>query len=356
MNRTMMQRWTHWRPWRLAWVGLLTALILVACGGAPTAEVVTPAPIATQPAWPLLNEAIDQVTRIAGAEQWSPFDSTPDPDGQNVYFTANGSAGPTVFKVAAAGGTPQVVASGAPLAAPWGLTISSDGQTLYVADMGRGDSEAGNAIFALSVGGGAPTPVAGTAGTRPNVPQIVREAGGDRLYYSGMADGQPAIFKLDPAQSGAPERLLVGAPLAAPSGVTAGQDGTVYVVDLAAGGAGFGALFRVRAGSAEKIADHLRTNPWLAGVALTLDESVLLVSNLHTEKGTAQVLAVALGSGDLFLIDKGIGGNTNAGGLHRALDVNQFSWIDGPQPVIPHRPPLSDDFTNGGGIYFLTTP
>lgn len=343
--------------WRwLAWGWLLTVLALVACGGAPAPEAVAPAPRVTQPARPLLNEALDQVMAVATADQWSPFDATPDPDGQNVYFTANGAAGPTVFKVAAAGGTPTVVVSGAPLVAPWGLTISSDGQTLYVADMGRQDSEAGNVIFAVPVSGGAPRPIAETAGTRPNVPQMVREAGVDRLYYTGLADGQPAIFRLDPAQADAPEVIFQGAPLVAPSGVVAAQDGVVYVVDLAAGGDGFGALFRVRAGSAEKIADHLRTNPWLAGVALTLDESVLLVSNLHTEKSTAQVLGVALGTGDLFLIDKGIGDNTNAGGLHRALSVNQFAWSDGPLPVIPHRPPLLNDFSNGGGVYFLTTP
>lgn len=327
----------------------------VACA-APTP---TPTPTAPQPDWPLLNEAIDQVTPVATAAEWSPFDATPDPDGRWVYFTANGAGGPAVLQTAAAGGATTVLAEGAPLAAPWGLTISSDGQTLYVADRGVPDSDAGNVIFALPAAGGTPAPLAGTAGLQPQGVQVVVEAGADRLYFTGVADGEPAVFKLDPQADAAPTLLFQGAPLAAPSGLAVTQAGVIYVADLAAGANETGALLRLQNGAAEMLLDGLRVNPWLAGVALTLDETILLFSNLHRQQGTAQVVALALASNEVFLINKGIGDNIQAGGLHRALRVNQFAWADGPYPppfATPGQPLPGEGFTAGGGVYFLTTP
>src|SRR5262245_45160833 len=122
----------------------LLATVLAACGGAP-ASVPTAAPAARQPELPLLNEAINTVTQVAAAKGWPPFDAVPAPDAHFTYFTANGSSGPAVYKVASSGGTVTALASGAPLAAPWGLSISTDGQTLYVADIGAEKSTDGNA-------------------------------------------------------------------------------------------------------------------------------------------------------------------------------------------------------------------
>ena len=134
----------------------------------------------------------------------------------------------------------------------------------------------------------------------------------------------------------------------------------VYVVDLDASGNDLGAVYRIQKGTAEKLADQIRTSGWIAGAALTLDESILLVSNLHTEKGTAQVLAVNLSTGKLGLINKGIASNTGAGGVHRAHRVNQFSWADCTCPRPPRLPISSSSpsqaSANGGGVYSLSTP
>lgn len=337
----------------------LLMTVLVACGGAP-ASAPTVAPAARQPELPLLNEAIDTVTQIAAAKGWTPFDSVPAPDGQFVYFTANGTSGAAVYKVASTGGTVTAVASGAPFAAPWGLSISTDGQTLYVADLGAENSTDGNAIFAISANGGTPTRLEKTASSRPNVPEVVSENGVDMLYYSGFdpSDKQPAIFKLNPAQNEAATVVFKGAPLVWPSGVAVTKAGVVYVVDMAASGNDLGAVFRIQNGTAEKLADQIRTSGWIAGAALTLDESILLVSNLHAEKGTAQVLAITLSTGAVGLINKGIANNTGAGGVHRAHRVNQFSWADiTPGPPIRVRPPsLQSAASSGGGVYSLTTP
>src|SRR5690242_12464530 len=93
--------------------GLLLT-VLVACGGAPATQ---------QAELPLLNGVVDTVTQVAAAKGWTPLDSVPAPDAQTVYFTANGSSGPAVYKVASAGGSVTTLASGAPLSAPWGLSI-----------------------------------------------------------------------------------------------------------------------------------------------------------------------------------------------------------------------------------------
>lgn len=346
----------------------LLLAILVACGSAPAststsapAPAPTSVPAASQPERPLLNEAIDTVTQVAAAQGWSPLDSVPSPDAQFVYFTANGTSGPAVYKVASNGGAVTTLASGTPLSSPWGLTISTDGQTLYVADLGAEQPADGNVIFAVPASGGTPTRLEKTAGSRPSVPEVVSENGADILYYSGFdsVDQQPAIFKLNPAQGEAATVVFKGAPLVWPSGVAVTKTGTVYVVDLAASGDNQGAVFRIQNGAAEKLADQIRTSGSIAGAALTLDESALLVSNLHAEKGTAQVLVVNLSTGAVGLINKGIANNTGAGGVHRAHRLNQFSWADCTCPRPPRLPistSASGPSADGGGVYFITTP
>jgi hypothetical protein len=98
----------------------------------------------------------------------------------------------------------------------------------------------------------------------------------------------------------------------------------VYVTDRGSPG-GSGAVYRVAGSSAEKLAD-LRA-PDLAGVTLTLDESVLLVSALSA-KGTDQVLVIDLATGRTGIFDDTIGENRRGGGLHRAHDANVFAWAD----------------------------
>jgi sugar lactone lactonase YvrE len=337
---------------RLGFACLL--LVMVAACNNNTPPPTPTVMVKQQPELPLLNEAIKDVTQIATDKGWSPLDAVPSPDGKEVYFTANGSSGAGVYKVASTGGSFTALASGAPLVAPNGLTISNDGQTLYVADSNGGPHTGGDAIYTLSVAGGALTPIEKTVGSRPNVPEIVSENGMDMLYYSGYDNGQPAIFKLDPTKNEAATVVFKGAPLVAPSGVAVTKEGVVYVVDMAASGPELGAVFRIKAGKAEKLADQLRTSLDIAGATLTLDESALLVSNLQTEKGTAQVLLVNLSTGALGLINKGIVNNTGAGGVHRAHQVNQFAWADYSSPG--RRGGSQNKADNTGGVYFLTTP
>src|SRR6188474_451519 len=71
---------------------------------------------------------------IEAIETDSPFDATPGPDGLTIYFTAVSENGPGVFSAPASGGAPTELHAGSPFASPFGIDISGDGTTLFVAD------------------------------------------------------------------------------------------------------------------------------------------------------------------------------------------------------------------------------
>src|SRR5215831_5099829 len=89
-----------------------------------------------------------------------PFDAALSPDGQTAYFTALVDEGAALFKVAAAGGTVTRLAD---LVAPGSVDVTSDGQTLVVADPGvESDSGALGAMVTVSASGGVPSVLTGT--------------------------------------------------------------------------------------------------------------------------------------------------------------------------------------------------
>ena len=264
------------------------------------------------PTIPTQNEAINTINKISSpAGDESPLDATPDPDGQMVYYTTS----KRLYRVAAGGGDPTLLAEGSPLTTPWGLAISSDGQTLYVADPGS------NAIFVVPAGGGTPAILPGSEGTSPRVPEIIVENGSDQLYYSGVSDNEPAILKMTPA-GGPPSIIYKGSPLVDPSGVAIASNGTVYVADRS------GTIFQIRNGLAEAIASNIRAGDPISGLTLLHDQSLLLASTLNPDNGTAQVIMVNLGTMELALFNKVIGDNSGAAGLHRAHNGNFFAWAD----------------------------
>lgn len=304
---------------------LFVTFALVGCGMQNS-----PAPTPVAEELPLANDALSSVNRVASMPSRQILDATPDPDGQMVYFTASGGEAAGVFKVAADGGEVTAVATGTPFVAPLGIAISTDGQTLYVADSSSG-------LYALSVAGGAPTLIAGTEGTMPQVPEVVNQNSQDQLYFSGTSGNEAAVFKMPTDGGAAPTVILQGAPLVNPSGVAITKEGVVYVVDMAAAGNGLGSVFRIQNGAAEAIATNVHTDEAVAGATLTLDESALLVSHLHPQNNSAQVLIINLSTLEMAIFDKVIGANHSAGGVHRAHNTGQLAWAG----------------YMGGGAYFL---
>ncbi len=256
-----------------------------------------------------------------------PWDAAPSPDGATIYYTAIGKDGaPAVFSVPAAGGDPVVLVAGEPMAMPFGIDVSSDGKTVYVSDPWMAGA-AGNAIFALPSDGSAGAKVVnGTQGTEPQGVTLV----GDQIYFSGinLANGEPAIYKIPAAGADAPTLVAHGAPLIAPAGLAVAKDGTVYVLDRLASGNGQGSVLRIQNGKVDSIAADVHIGGQMPGIALTLDESTLLASSLDKSAGTAQVLAINLGTMESGIINDVIKVNTAAGGLHRAHNANIFAWSD----------------------------
>lgn len=290
-----------------------------------------------------LNDAVSAIEPAAAGNATTfhtPMDATPDPDGNQIYFTAMSAKGAGVFRVPAAGGTVVTLTVGLPLTTPVGIAVSTDGQTLYLADTQAAIAGAQavtktGALFTLPSSGGVPTPIAGTAHTAPRALTVFKENNADVIYFTGSApdDGQPAVMKIS-ATGGALTVLDKGEGLVEPAGIAVSKEGALYIADRNALGDGFGTLFRykphtdpARLSHRERLVDYVRMGS-PAGITLTFDESLVLVSSLDTNSGTSQVLVVNTTTKAQGIVNKVIGVNHSSGGLHRAHHNNVMAWAD----------------------------
>lgn len=296
-------------------------------------------------AGPTGNASVTSIDPIAtgGAAFSTPLDSTPDPDAKTIYFTAQSDGTPGVFRVAVAGGAVTPLAVGAPLSAPLGIAVAPSGTLLFVADPAAEEGDVVGRIFTLSTEGGAPATLAGTEGTLARGVDVVPAPGGDLLFFTGTAPGtsEPAVMRM-PAAGGAVTVLAKGGALSDPSGVAATSSGeTVYVTDTSASN-GRGAVFAVtEAGVESTIVKDIGVG-YPAGIALSLDESVLLVSGIDSTTGSDVVYRVELATGAVQHLTEGISANVDAGGVHRARNKDTYSWAD-----------LSAG--SGGAVYLVKT-
>jgi len=290
-----------------------------------------------------LNAAVSAIEPAATGSATTfhtPLDATPDPDGSQIYFTAMSSQGAGVFRVPAAGGTVVTLTVGLPLTTPVGIAASTNGQTLYLADPHAQINNTAavtmtGALFSLPSSGGAPTAIPGTAHTAPRGLTVVKENNVDVIYFTGAdpADGQPAVMQI-PAAGGALTVEEKGEGLVAPVGIAVSKTGAIYIADQAAAGNGLGTLFRFkphteggRSSHSERLVDFVRMGA-PAGLTLTLDESLVLVSSLDTLGRTSQVLVVNTTTKAQGIVNKVIGVNRTSGGLHRAHNTNVMAWAD----------------------------
>ena len=262
----------------------------------------------------------------AGIDLRSPFDAAPSPDGQTIFFTAQGSDGAqhALWKINFDGsGAPTELATG--LVAPLGVVVSSDGATVFVGD---GGDEAGvdpdklGALFSVPANGGARTRITATEGFAIKGLDLVDDTG-DVITFTGRdpADGAVGVFSLI---GGDVSLIAKGAPFSDPSGVARAANGDVYVVDTSGGEDGRGVVFKVTAGVATVFASGLKTG-FPAGTALNHDEDTLLVSGLD-EDNNALVYVVDLATGAVDTVNTGLEGNDEAGGLHRSQSGDEFAW------------------------------
>ena len=289
---------------------------------------------------PQLSLNIDEAARIS-----SPFDATPDPDGNFVYITAlDRESGAGVFKVAAGGGAATPLHVGSPFVSPFGIATSSDGKTLYVADPAweSEDGASTGQIFALSASGGSPAAVAGTAGLSARGLEVFDENGKDQIIFSGREkDGSAGVFKVA-ATGGNVTRLSEGVALSDPSGIAVGKAGEIYVADTRSSGARSASIVLIKAGASSEISSDVPVG-YPVGIALTKDDKTLMVSGLDRATLTDVVYAVDVASKSVstFVGSDSIKINQfeEPAGVHRAKNGNVFAW--------------ADSNANGGGTVYV---
>lgn len=350
----------------------LTLLTLGLAACSPDQLMVKPIP--TEAPLPVHNELVQSVEKVAsaGALYTTPWDASPDPDGNNVYFTASSApatGAPTagLFHIALtdgkATGDVEKLSAGDLFTTPYGLAVSSDGAQIYVADpMAPAGNGKTGAIFVVPAQGGTPQPIAGTEGTAPRALEVApkngAENGADVIYYSGLSHGQPAVIKID-ASGGKPTVIVSGSPLVEPGGIAIAKDGTIYVADRLGGGYGLATVFKIEGlnsghGKIDKIVGGFRSGDAVIGATLLMDESALLISALAPEKDnskdSAQVLVISLPSLNKVIINKTISANSGSGGLHRAHNANVFAWAGTPRSKNGQRTNQSEDDSS---VYFI---
>jgi hypothetical protein len=326
------------RPWGREGGGLLAVclvpLLLGACesdgksspkSNASSKSPGDPAVAATLPEAPSvsINAAAND------ADRSFPLDATPSPDGNDVYYTAlstdaDGNRVAGVFHTAAEGGAVTSLASGDPLSAPVGITTSTDGSTLFVADPG---ADGGGSILTVPAAGGGASVLSGTTGYRPQGVTVVRVKGKATLYFTGVdpSSGDAGVFSVDPA-GGTAVAVATGAPFGEPGGVTVTANGDAYVAD-ALSSTGASAVIRVSHGEAKVLVDRIGVG-FPAGITLTHDESKLAVSGLDPATRSDVVYFVDLATQKLSVLTETIDAFHEPAGLHRAQDTDVFAWAD----------------------------
>ncbi len=302
---------------------------------------------------PTLNPALAAAT--TAGDYTRPFDSVPDSTATNFYFTAmstkpdaNGNLGLGVFKVPAAGGAATVLYVGAPFVAPFGIAISGDDKTLFVADHAAGGDpaapdnvpDAPGGIYTLPTSGGTPTLLMGTSGFNA----CGLDVGQDQLFFAGTdpKDGKPGLFKVA-AAGGMPSAVSKGDVFRAPCGVAITNAGDTYVADALGSSLTSGRILKVDAeGNATEFLTGLSVG-FPAGIAITMDQSTLLVSGHDAVTSGSVVFAVDIATKAITSFNKGIEASVDSGGLHRARGQDVMSWCG------------VTTGTNGGGIVFKVT-
>lgn len=312
-GRLCLKRWHRGLPGAVLGLGLGLGVASCSNGPPPLGANFTPAAATTSGDYTL------------------PLDSVPSSDGKTFYFTASSTSGMGmgVYRVDAAGGAATALFVGAPLVSPFGIAISSDDGTLYIADSAAGhdpndpagDSKSG-ALYTLPVGGGTPTAMPETVGLRPRGVEVARQDNSDVVYFTGTAsDGRAAVFKL----AGGLQTVAAGDPLTDPGGIAVSRTNQVYVTNTAASTSGLSSVYQVESGTPSEIASGIRVG-YPAGISVSQDGKTLLISGQDATLGTATVYRLNVDTKELTSTNSGLENNSDAGGLHRAKNSDVFSW------------------------------
>lgn len=304
---------TRW----LAGTVRMSLSLAIACGGDIDEEgTATPG-----------DEPLVVTAATTGGEYQRPADSVPTDSGDTLYFVAERTGGGnSVFSVPGEGGeATDLIPDTSLFVSPRGIDLSTDGTRLYVADPDLMDGQGGMVMVVLETL--AVAVVSGTEGTTPRALDVVPGAVGDVVYFVGKVAGSDdaAILKI-PAEGGTATTVISGNGLVTPDGVAADSSGVLYIVDRDKAGPGLGQLLRYSGQLEILVSDILPGEP--AGVAVTTDNSTVVVSAMDRQMGTDEVLLVSTEDKSVHHFTQVVGENTAAGGVHRAPNRDVFAWAD----------------------------
>jgi sugar lactone lactonase YvrE len=279
---------------------------------------------------PLGSGALTTAAVVANGAAFSlPLDSAPSPDGKTIYFTgvapgtATTASAPAIFKVAASGGTTTVLATGGSIGAPFGIAVSSDGNTVYVADPAFTTTNDKGSIFSVSASGGTPTALTETSDYAPTAIAVAKVGGADNIVFVGTdkTTGFSSVFK---DVGGTVSTVIAGTASASVGAVSIYTDGTVYFTD------GAGHVYSAAAGATTGtlVTPNAFSLGFPAGLAVSQDGKFLLVANTDPATGGEGIARIAITGGAVTQLALSLTANGEAGGLHRAADADVYSFVD----------------------------
>jgi sugar lactone lactonase YvrE len=266
-----------------------------------------------------------------------PLDATPSPNGCDLYFTAMTPEGtPAVFRQTGSSGdkasAPARIDQGDLLTSPFSITTSSDGKTIFVADIGASVDEEndGGRVWRLSSEGGTPEAIGEADGLAVRSLTLHKDKAGDMLYFAATGAQGPGVYRM-PAGGGAVEAVAAGEAFADPVGVAVSDRGEIFALDTGLD-EGTGTILRVSNGRAETVA-AVEDVGFPAGITVASDGSAVMIST----KGAA--VRHDLQTGEQAKFQEGIADFIEPAGLHRAVGSEVYAWVD--------------SLANGQGTLFL---
>ena len=304
-----------------------TAALAVACGSGGGGKAPAPKPEAKE-------EGPFKSLEVAanGAAFSDPRGGVPLKNGRVAFLaTVSDDRGQVGLFMQGENGT-ELLYSGEKLVNARDIDTSLEEDALLAADpsvisTGPDGTQLSGAILKFSLTGGAPELLA--AGYAP-VSITVDESG---IYFSGRdpSSGEPGVFRL---VGETVESVFTGSPLVDPSGIVVLKDGAVLVADTRLfestpinSEAG---VVRIKDGEAKLFASGFATG-YPAGIAVTTDESTLIVSGEAPDRSDAVYLfSVADPSAGATVVraEFSVEQNSSAG-LKRLRGANTFIWASG---------------------------
>jgi hypothetical protein len=304
-----------------------------------TADVPQPPPDMVVPPDALVMPSMNTRAIVScGTVCSRPLDAIPNSNGTVVFFTAYAADGtPGVFRAAvpamgAAPATPTPVVVGMGLEFPVGIVLSNDDATLYVADQtaDRGSLPGMGAVFSMPAAGGAPTVVnIGTTLIHPS--SITVSFDGNDLFVAGQLEEttdtnitrRRALFRV--ARSGGSPTLVTDN-VVDPSGLSQSPTGVVLCHDTRRGGARSATAVTVGPTGVNNFAGGLLAN-YPAGLGFSVDGRFALFSGADPNVGPG-MLTLASGDGTASATAALSNGMVAPLGLHRARMLDSWTIAD----------------------------